>query len=524
MSPSTGAGRNLFAALRARFPANLDSIAVQPADPSSGALPAYTWRELDETSARIANLIDSLALPPGARVAAQTEKSVEALILYLAVLRTGRVYLPLNTAYQPTEIDYFMKDAEPALVVCSGKALDSVAAIARQAGIARVYSLNEDRTGTLLEAAALHGSKHEPATVRADDTAVTLYTSGTTGRSKGAMLSHGNLLANTGTLHAYWGWRSTDVLIHALPIFHVHGLFVAAQGALFSGSKMLWFNRFNAKAIVQRLPEASVFMGVPTLYVRMLQESGLTQEACGHMRLFTAGSAPLLPDTFDRWRERTGDTIVERYGMSETVMLTSNPYHARDGERRAGTVGFPLPGVQLRISDEYGKECPRGAVGGIEVKGPSVFKGYWRAPELSKQSFTSDGWFRTGDMGSIDQHGYVTIVGRSKDLIITGGYNVYPAEVESYLNDMPGVGESAVIGVPHPDFGEAVVAVITAEPGATPEPAALIAELKTKIANFKVPKRVFVTNELPRNVMGKVQKATLRKEHQKLFDAGQAPA
>jgi malonyl-CoA/methylmalonyl-CoA synthetase len=359
--------------------------------------------------------------------------------------------------------------------------------------------------------------------VRPDDIAVTLYTSGTTGRSKGAMLSHRNLLANSETLHAYWGWRSSDVLIHVLPIFHVHGLFVAAQGALFAGSKMLWFNRFNAKAIVERLPEASIFMGVPTLYVRMLQDSGLTQEACRHMRLFTAGSAPLLPDTFDRWRERTGHTIVERYGMSETVMLTSNPYHARDGGRRAGTVGFPLPGVQLRIADEHGKPCPRGAVGGIEVKGPSVFSGYWRAAELSKMSFTADGWFRTGDMGSIDEAGYVAIVGRSKDLIITGGYNVYPAEVESYLNEMPGVAESAVIGVPHPDFGEAVVAVITAEPGATPQPLALIAELKTRIANFKVPKRVFVTAELPRNVMGKVQKAALRNEHHKLFEAARLP-
>jgi malonyl-CoA/methylmalonyl-CoA synthetase len=523
MTPRSGAGCNLFAALRARFPADLDSIAVQPADPSTGALPGYTWRELDETSARMANLLDSLALPPGARVAVQTEKSVEALMLYLAVLRAGRVYVPLNTAYQPAEIDYFLRDAEPAVVVCSGKAFDSVSEIAHQAGAACVFSLNEDRSGTLIERAALHDTKHEPASVHADEVAVILYTSGTTGRSKGAMLSHANLLANTDTLNAYWGWRSSDVLIHALPIFHVHGLFVAAQGALFSGSRMLWFNRFDARAVVQRLPEASVFMGVPTLYVRMLQESGLTAEACRPMRLFAAGSAPLLPDTFDRWRERTGHVIVERYGMSETVMLTSNPYHARDGARRAGTVGFPLRGVQLRIADEHGKPCPRGEIGGIEVKGPSVFNGYWRAAELSRQAFTADGWFRTGDLGRIDELGYVTIVGRSKDLIITGGYNVYPAEVESYLNEMAGVAESAVIGVPHPDFGEAVVAVITAEHGAAPEPLALIAGLKAKIANFKVPKRVFVTDELPRNVMGKVQKAALRNEHQKLFDAGRLP-
>jgi malonyl-CoA/methylmalonyl-CoA synthetase len=517
MNDLPGADRNLFAILRARFPADLDSIAVQPAYGHARAARAYTWRELDETSARIANLIESLGVPPGARVVAQTDKSVEALILYLAVLRTGRVFLPLNTAYQAAEVEYFLTDAEPSAVVCSGKAAAGVRGIAHRAGVAHVFSLNDDGTGTLLDCAALHSPRHEPARVRAEDLAVILYTSGTTGRSKGAMLSHGNLEANTATLHRYWGWRPSDVLIHALPIFHVHGLFVAAQGALFSGSKMLWFDRFDARAIVQRLPEASVFMGVPTLYVRMLQESGLTQEACRNMRLFAAGSAPLLPDTFERWRERTGHTILERYGMSETVMLTSNPYHARDGDRRAGTVGFPLPGVELHITEENGNPCARGEIGGIEVRGPSVFSGYWRAPELTRQAFTADGWFRTGDMGCIDERGYVVIVGRSKDLIITGGYNVYPAEVESYLNEIPGVAESAVIGVPHPDFGEAVVAVITAEPGATPDPAALIAELKTRIANFKVPKRVFVRHELPRNVMGKVQKAVLRDEHRRLF-------
>ena len=358
MSVSAGADRNLFLALRANFPADLDAIAVLPGDPGAGATAAYSWRALDEASARIANLLESLGVPHGARVAAQTDKSVEALILYLAVLRAGRVFLPLNTAYQASEMEYFLEDAEPSMVVCSGKAFDSVSRIADRAGIARVFSLNDDGTGTLLESAAHHGTAYEPESVRADDLAVILYTSGTTGRSKGAMLSHGNLLASTEALHACWGWRPSDVLIHALPIFHVHGLFVAAQGALFSGSRMIWFNRFDAKAVVQRLPEASVFMGVPTLYVRMLQESGLTQEACRHMRLFVAGSAPLLPATFDRWRERTGQIILERYGMSETGMLTSNPCDAREGERRAGTVGFPLPGVQLRIRGRERRALP----------------------------------------------------------------------------------------------------------------------------------------------------------------------
>jgi malonyl-CoA/methylmalonyl-CoA synthetase len=517
MSAPAGANRNLLIALRANFPADLDSLAVLPGDPAPGAPAGYSWRTLDEASARIANLLEWLELPPGARIAVQTDKSVEALILYLAVLRTGRVFLPLNTAYRAAEIEYFLKDAEPSMVVCSGRTFDDVSRIARQAGIDRVFSLNDDGTGTLLESAALHSAEHDPASVRADDLAVILYTSGTTGRSKGAMLSHGNLLANSEALHACWGWSPSDVLIHALPIFHVHGLFVAAQGALFSGSRMIWFNRFDAKAVIQRLPEGTVFMGVPTLYVRMLQESGLTHEACRHMRLFLAGSAPLLPATFDRWRERTGHSILERYGMSETVMLTSNPCHARDGERRAGTVGFPLPGVQLRIRDGNGRLCARGETGGIEVNGPSVFKGYWRAPALTEEAFSADGWFRTGDMGTIDERGYLVIAGRSKDLIITGGYNVYPAEVESSLNELPGIAESAVIGVPHPDFGEAVVAVIVAEPGTSPDPATLIAELKTKIANFKVPKHVFVAGELPRNVMGKVQKAILRDEHKGLF-------
>jgi malonyl-CoA/methylmalonyl-CoA synthetase len=505
---------NLFLALQSGFPADLDTIAIESAD---GVPASRTWRELDESSAMMANFLGSLGLPPGARVAVQTEKSVDALILYLAVLRAGQVFLPLNTAYQAAEIEYFMRDAEPAVMVCSTKNLDGIAAIAGKVGTPHVYSLNDDRSGTLLELAARHSRRHVPVPVAAGDLAVILYTSGTTGRSKGAMLSHGNLLANAATLRSYWGWQPEDVLIHCLPIFHTHGLFVAAHGALLSGSKMIWFNRFDPKAVVGRLPEASVFMGVPTLYVRMLPEPDLTMQACRRMRLFVAGSAPLLPQTFDLWRERTGHRILERYGMSETVMLTSNPYYPEDGERRAGTVGLPLPGVELRILGEHGEPSTPDGIGGIEVKGPSVFQGYWRAPELTREAFSADGWFRTGDVGKIDERGYVVIVGRSKDLIITGGYNVYPAEVESYLNDLPGVAESAVIGVPHPDFGEAVVAVVAARAGVPPDAPALLSALKNKIANFKVPKHLFVVNELPRNVMGKVQKALLREQHKGLF-------
>jgi malonyl-CoA/methylmalonyl-CoA synthetase len=351
----------------------------------------------------------------------------------------------------------------------------------------------------------------------AGDLAIVNYTGGTTGRSKGAMLTHGNLLSNARVLHDYWGWRADDVLIHALPIFHVHGLFVASHGALLAGAKMVWFSKFDARRVIERLPEATVFMGVPTLYVRMLAESALTPAACAHMRLFIAGSAPLLPETFDAWRARTGHTILERYGMSETVMLTSNPYDAAEGERRGGTVGFPLPGVGLRIRDDKGQPLPTGEIGNIEVKGPNVFKGYWRMPEKTADEFTTDLWFKTGDVGKIGSDGYVSIVGRSKDLIISGGYNVYPAEIEGYINEMPGVAESAVVGVRHADFGEAVVAVVVPKPGAAPDGAGITAALKSQIANFKVPKAVFVREDLPRNAMGKVQKNLLREQYRTLF-------
>jgi malonyl-CoA/methylmalonyl-CoA synthetase len=505
---------NLFSALRNAFPDDLDRVAIETAD---GAPLHYTWRDLDRGTAMLANLLESLDLAAGSRVAVQTEKSVEALMLYLAVLRAGLVYLPLNTAYQRSEIEYFVGNAEPAVVVCTSKNFGWVSRIAFTAGTAHVYTLDDDRNGSLLQRAALQSDRHTPARRGADDLAAILYTSGTTGRSKGAMLSHGNLLSNALVLKQAWGWQPGDVLIHALPIFHVHGLFVATHGALLNGSKMIWFSRFEPRAVIARLADATVFMGVPTLYVRLLHEAALTRAACAHMRLFVSGSAPLLIETFDAFRERSGHTILERYGMSETVMLTSNPYHAAAGERRGGTVGFPLPGVGLRAIDDAGVPCPTGEIGNIQVRGPNVFHGYWRLPEKTAEEFTTDGWFKTGDVGRIDDRGYVTIVGRSKDLIISGGYNVYPAEIESALNDLAGVAESAVIGVPHPDFGEAVVAVVVARPGITPDAAALIAELKSKIANFKVPKRVFVVAELPRNAMGKVQKNLLREQHKGLF-------
>ena len=511
--------QNLYSALRAAFPKTLDDIAIE----TDHGL-CYSWRDLDRASAMVANLFEDLGIPAHSRVAVQVEKSVEALILYLATLRAGHVFLPLNTAYQSAEIEYFVGNAEPAVVVCSGKNFGWVSKIAFQAGTRHVFTLNEDRTGTLLDRAAVQSDQHKPAQRKADDLAAILYTSGTTGRSKGAMLSHGNLHSNAAMLKDYWGWVPGDVLIHALPIFHVHGLFVAIHGAMLNGSKMLWHAKFDPKRVIADMPRATVFMGVPTLYVRMLAEPALNRQAVANMRLFIAGSAPLLIETFQEWQERTGHTILERYGMSETIMLTSNPYradsrYAQASERRGGTVGFPLPGVSLRVRDDAGQNCAVEDIGGIQVKGPNVFSGYWRMPEKTAEEFTSDGFFKTGDVGKVDARGYVTIVGRSKDLIISGGYNVYPAEIEGFINEMPGIAESAVVGVPHPDFGEVGVAVVIAKAGAQVQADEVIANLKSRLANFKIPKRCFVVSELPRNTMGKVQKNLLRDQHKELFKA-----
>jgi malonyl-CoA/methylmalonyl-CoA synthetase len=504
---------NLFTALRAAFPSDLAAAAVET---DEGLV--YSWADLERSTAMIANLLASLGLPDGARIAVQVEKSVEAMMLYLATLRAGYVFLPMNTAYQSAEIEYFVGDAEPSVVVCSKKNFGWVSKIAFKAGTRNVFTLDDDRTGSLLERAAHQSDRHEPVAKKAGELAAILYTSGTTGRSKGAMLTHGNLLSNAQMLKEYWGWKAGDVLIHALPIFHVHGLFVAIHGALINGSKMIWLAKFDPKRVIARMPEATVFMGVPTLYVRMLAEPTLTREAARNMRLFIAGSAPLLVETFAQWRERTGQTILERYGMSETIMLTSNPYDPKQGERRGGTVGFPLPGVGLRVCGDDGQTAlATGEIGGIQVRGPNVFMGYWRMPEKTKVEFTTDGWFKTGDVGKVDERGYVHIVGRSKDLIISGGYNVYPAEIEGYINELPGVAESALVGVPHPDFGEVGVAVVIAKSGQRVDSEAVLANLKSQLANFKIPKRCFVVDELPRNTMGKVQKNLLREQHKGLF-------
>lgn len=503
---------NLYALFRDAFQSDLSKVAIQTDDGES-----WTFGDIDTQSARMANWLHSLAPPAGSRVMVQVEKSVPALVLYLASLRAGLVYVPLNTAYQAGELAYFMENAEPGVFVCDPGKRDALAPLAASLGVSHLMTMDLMGQGSLMDAAANQPGEHTIQPVAPDDLAAILYTSGTTGRSKGAQLTHRNLASNVQTLHSHWDWQPGDTLIHALPIFHVHGLFVAAHLALLNASTMLWMSKFKPQQVLDWLPQATVFMGVPTLYVRLLQEAGLTAAACARMRVFISGSAPLLTETFSAWQERTGHTILERYGMSETVMLTSNPCRESDGPRLGGTVGKPLPGVDVRCLGEQGQVCAQGEVGAIEVRGPNVFPGYWRMPEANAKEFSADGWFRTGDVGHFNAQGYLTIVGRSKDLIITGGYNVYPAEVEGYINDLQGVAESAVIGCPHSDFGEGVVAVVVARPGAALEPAAMTQTLKQQIAGFKVPKHVFVVKELPRNVMGKVQKNVLRQTYGEVF-------
>ena len=500
--PGTNADANLYSALAGAFPADRSACAFETEDARY-----FSWDDVERATARIAGLLASLGLQAGSRVAVQVDKSVENVLLYLAVLRAGLVYLPLNTGYQSGEIEYFLGNAEPAVAVCAPRNLSWFGPLARACGVQRVYTLGDDRSGTLLEAAAPMPDTFATVARAPDDLAAILYTSGTTGRSKGAMLSHRNLLSNAQVLRQAWRWRKGDVLLHALPVFHVHGLFVALHGALLNGSKTVFLRRFDAREVLAHLPRATVFMGVPTMYVRLLDEPGFDARAAAGVRLFVSGSAPLLEETFRAFEARTGQRILERYGMSETLMLTSNAY---DGHRLAGTVGLPLPGVDVRICGDDDRPLPWGEIGGVQVRGPNVFGGYWRMPEKTREEFTADGFFRTGDVGRWDPNGYLVLVGRSKDLIITGGYNVYPKEIETWLDALPGVAESAVIGVPHRDFGEAVTAVVVLRAGATLDEASLIAALKGRIAAFKVPKRVHVVDALPRNAMGKVQKNLLR--------------
>ncbi len=501
---------NLYTLLASHFPADGSKVAIQTPEKN------YSYDDIDALSAQYANALASLNLPAGSRIAVQVEKSPEALMLYLASLRAGLVYLPLNTAYRDAEVEYFVTDAEPAVLVCDPTRETGMHALAQKTGGARVFTLDSQGAGSLTDAAQAQDPTFDTHASQADDLAAILYTSGTTGRSKGAMLSHGNLSSNALVLHDYWGWSDQDVLLHMLPIFHVHGLFVASHAALLAGASMIWLPKLDIAQALHYLPQSTVMMGVPTYYVRLLDDPGFTRDVCRNMRLFISGSAPLLSDTFSAFEARTGHRILERYGMSETIMLTSNPYHQADGQRIAGTVGPALPGVDLRITNDKDEPLGTGEIGDVQVRGPNVFSGYWRMPEKTREEFTGDGWFRTGDMGSLGGNGLsdnvVTIVGRNKDLIISGGYNVYPKEIELVLDEQPGVLESAVIGVPHPDFGEAVVAVVVPLEGAQPDTEQLRETLRTDLANFKVPKEIRLISALPRNTMGKVQKNVLRQD------------
>jgi malonyl-CoA/methylmalonyl-CoA synthetase len=500
---------NLFGLIRQSIPSP-EKVFLQ--DAAGGAI---TYGDMLARTAQIANVLVARGVKPGDRVAVQVEKTAENLLLYLATLRAGAVYLPLNTAYTLAELDYFIGDAEPSLVVCDPAKRDGVAEICKKRSVGAVETLDPKGAGSLVDAAAKASTDFTDVPRAEDDLAAILYTSGTTGRSKGAMLTHRNLASNAQTLKEYWRFTEKDVLLHALPIYHTHGLFVASNTLMLAGGSMIFLSKFDAEQVMTLLPKATSMMGVPTFYTRLLRHPGLTKAACAHMRLFTSGSAPLLAETHIEFKDKTGHALLERYGMTETNMNTSNPY---DGDRIAGTVGFPLPGVEIRIAEpDSGKELPQGEIGGIEVRGPNVFPGYWRMPDKTKAEFRPDGFFITGDVGKIDDRGYVHIVGRAKDLVITGGFNVYPVEVEAEIDAIPGVVESAVIGCPHPDFGEGVTAVVVCKPGADLTEKGIVAALESRLAKFKLPKRVIFVDDLPRNTMGKVQKNVLREQNKNLY-------
>lgn len=463
---------------------------------------------------RMAQALVDAGVKPGDRVAVQAPKTQAMLELYVATVLAGGVFLPLNTAYTASEITYFLTDAKPWIFVCDPKCEDELSAVAKDAGVAQVLTIGADEGGSLPERRDAAAPGFTPAPRGPDDLAAILYTSGTTGRSKGAMLTHRALASNAQTLKDSWHFSADDVLIHALPIFHTHGLFVATNITLLAGSSCIFMSKFDADDILGYMPDATVLMGVPTFYVRLLETEGLGK-ASVNMRLFVSGSAPLLAETHDRWRDVTGHAILERYGMTETNMNTSNPY---DGDRRAGTVGFPLPGVEVIVTDPAtGAPLPQGEIGVLEVRGPNVFAGYWKMPDKTAEELRDNGFFITGDLGRIDADGYVHIVGRGKDLIISGGYNIYPKEIELVIDDLPGVVESAVIGVPHKDFGEAVVAVIVAQDGVEISAKDVSNMIKDNLARFKQPKRIEFVQALPRNAMGKVQKNVLREAYDGVF-------
>lgn len=497
---------NLYHLFRSRFPDDPDATFLEHARGCT------SFADLDDQSARLCQILKANGVAKGDRVIVQVAKSPEAVMLYLACLRAGAVFIPLNSAYTTREVAYFVQDAGPRVVVCDPAAKAEIAAICTSA--TAILSLDGNGNGTLMDQIESTPPEPETAITKPDDLAAILYTSGTTGRSKGAMLTHNNLASNALVLHEYWQWQDGDVLLHALPIFHVHGLFVALHCALLNGSKVIFHNGFDVDAIIRDLPRSTVLMGVPTFYTRLLDAARFSKKSCRNMRLFISGSAPLLPETFNAFKALSGHTILERYGMTEAGMITSNPYA---GARIAGTVGYALPGITARVADENGQEIQRGKVGILEITGPNVFAGYWQMPEKTADEFRDDGFFITGDMATMEPDGRISIVGRAKDLIITGGYNVYPKEVEIEIDNLPGVKESAVIGLPHRDFGEAVTAIVVRNNSAEPGQEEISRVLAGKLARFKQPLKIIFAPELPRNTMGKVQKKALREQYRDLY-------
>ena len=501
---------NIYNVFTEHFPADLSSTFIETEDGQT-----WSYADLNQESARLARFLTDAGVQKGERVAVQVEKNPQVIFLYLACLRAGFIYLPLNTAYTESELAYFIDNAEPAVVVCRASSLSGFKQIAKGKSVRHFYTLDDAPEHNLLPLSESTNPQFDTTPCDKDDVAVILYTSGTTGRPKGAKITHGNLAANGLALKQIWGFSQNDVLLHALPIFHIHGLFVACHCVLLSGSRMLFIPKFNADTLIELLPRATVLMGVPTFYTRLLDHPAFNSAVCSNMRLFISGSAPLLEQTFTEFQQRSGHTILERYGMTETGMNTSNPL---EGERKAGTVGHPLPGVTTRIVDDAGNPVARNSVGNLQVKGDNVFKGYWGMPDKTAEEFTADGFFKTGDMATLDDDDYISIVGRGKDMVITGGFNVYPKEIELLIDEFDGVIESAVIGVPHPDFGEAVTAVATRDASNTAcTEENIIASLKPKLANYKIPKRILFVDALPRNTMGKVQKNLLRETYADLF-------
>ena len=500
---------NLYAHFQQHFPADLKTQLLVTADGRS-----VTYGEAAEASSRIADTLLQRGATSGDRVTVQVKKSAENLFLYLACLRVGLVYHPLNTAYKASELAYFLGNAEPTIVICDSDSIPTMESVLPEKGVKALLTLDIDGGGTLMALAAGANTEIAVAQCKGTDMAALLYSSGTTGQPKGIMLSHDNLRKNAETLVEVWGFSASDRLLHMLPIYHVHGLFIGVGCVLLSGASMVWHRGFNDEAAIAALPDCTTMMGVPTFYTRLLANPHFGRDCCANMRLFISGSAPLLTETFTAFKARTGHTILERYGMSETGMNTSNPLK---GERRPGTVGPALPGVTVRVADEAGAAVAIGETGDLQVKGPNVFPGYWRMPERTAEDFSANGFFNTGDKATIDADGYVSIVGRAKDMVITGGLNVYPKEIELVIDDMKGVKESAVIGVPHADFGEAVIAVIVPDSAdldtGVPTAEEIITHCKTQLADFKAPKRVEVIDTLPRNAMGKVQKNRLREQY-----------